>query len=42
MLAVTLTLNLTHTLMPMSTLPGMIPSTTLPISQPKSNFLSRF
>lgn len=42
MLAVTLTLlSLTHTLMLMPTLHGMIPSTTVPISQLKSNFLSR-
>lgn len=41
MLAATLPLNLTHTLMLMPTLHGMIPSTTVPISQPKSNFLSR-
>lgn len=42
MLAVILTLaNLTHKLMLMPTTHGMIPSTTVPISQPKSNFLSR-
>lgn len=42
MLAATLTLlSLTHTLMLMPALHGMIPSTTVPISQPKSNFLPR-
>ena len=42
MLAATLTLlSLTHTLMLMPTLHGMIPSTTVPTSQPKSNFLCR-